>query len=314
MKNILLLVAFLATTLTVSAQYEAVFSHYNVSPILVNPSFAGYDESHRLQLNLRNQWTGFTNAPTTYAVSYNGPIGKTLGLGVGVLSESIANITRYRFQLNYAFRYTIKDVKLAAGFSTEFQKFQLANSVLNNRLYEPGDFAITDAIDGRDIFDASVGIYARIKDATFIGFAIPNLISERLADIGGTPTNDGRQFIFNFGHEFNLETYNVKIEPSLMVRKIQNVPILIDFNLIGKFLDERLHAGLTYRAGTGGAVGIMLGTQVSNINIFYSYEVFFGQFQQFNSGTHEVTVAFDFGGEKNKNNTSFNRDANRYRK
>ncbi|MFK7937101.1 MAG: type IX secretion system membrane protein PorP/SprF [Saprospiraceae bacterium] len=311
MKNIILLIAFLATAFSASAQYEAVFSHYNVSPILVNPSFAGYEESHRLQLNLRNQWTGFTNAPTTYAVSYNGPIGKTLGLGVGVLSESIANITRYRFQLNYAFRYEIQDVKVAAGFSTEFQKFQLANSILENRLYQPGDFAITDAVDGRDVFDASVGVYARIKDATFIGFAIPNLISERLADIGGLPTaNDGRQFIFNFGHEFDLEAYNVKIEPSLMVRKVQNVPILIDFNLIGKFLDERLHAGLTYRAGTGGAVGIMLGTQVSNINIFYSYEVFFGAFQQFNSGTHEVTVAFDFGGNKE---TRFDRNTNNYR-
>ncbi|MEL7022039.1 MAG: type IX secretion system membrane protein PorP/SprF, partial [Bacteroidota bacterium] len=75
MKNIILLFLFLATTFTVSAQYEAVYSHYNVSPVLINPSLAGYKESHRLQLNLRNQWTSFPGAPTTYAVSYNGPIG-----------------------------------------------------------------------------------------------------------------------------------------------------------------------------------------------------------------------------------------------
>lgn len=296
MKNIILLFLFLATTFTVSAQYEAVYSHYNVSPVLINPSLAGYKESHRLQLNLRNQWTSFPGAPTTYAVSYNGPIGRTLGLGIGVLSESIAQITRYRFQLNYAFRYDLETVKVAAGFSTEFQKFQLSNAVAENRLYQPGDFKIIDGIEGRDGFDASVGLYARIKDATFIGFSIPNLISERLADIGApTLSDNSRQFIFNFGHEFNLQTYNVKIEPSLMVRKIQNVPILIDFNLIGKFLEEQFHAGILYRAGTEGIVGIMLGTQVSNINIFYSYEVAFGRFQKFNSGTHEVTVAFDFG-------------------
>lgn len=311
MKNFILLIAFLATAWTASAQYEAVFSHYHINPILVNPSLAGFNDAHRLQLNLRNQWTGFTNAPTTYAVSYNGPIGKTLGLGVGVLSESIAQITRYRFQLNYAFRYQIQDVKIAAGFSTEFQKFQLANSVTDNRLYEDGDFKITDVVDGRNVFDASVGIYARIKDATFIGLAIPNLVSERLTQIAGSPTIDNsRQFIFNVGHEFNLETYNVKIEPSLMVRKIQNVPILIDFNLIGKFLDDRFNAGLTYRTGPGDAIAILLGTKVSNINVFYSYEVFFGGFQRYNSGTHEVTVAFDFGGEKAER---FDRGNNNYR-
>lgn len=307
MKNLILLIIFLCTASFAQAQYEAAFNHYHVSPILINPSVAGFQDVHQLQMNLRNHWTGFPNNPKTYAVSYNGPIGKTLGLGVGILSESIAQITRYRFQLNYAFRYEIKDVKFAAGFSTEFQNLRIANSVLDNRLTDAGDILILDAVETNSYFDASVGLYARIKDATFIGITLPNLIRAKLDDIAGAQEQTSSQYlIFHIGNEFDLETYNVKIEPSLLIRRIRDVPLQIDFNVIGKFLDDRFNAGLSYHAGAGGAVSVLLGTKVSTINIFYSYQVSFQQSQQYHSGSHEITVAFGFGEKEQR----FNRNSN----
>ena len=42
-----------------TAQDEAVFTHYHINPILINPAHAGFTELHHIQMNLRNQWAGF---------------------------------------------------------------------------------------------------------------------------------------------------------------------------------------------------------------------------------------------------------------
>lgn len=305
MKKLFTFILFVFALVRASAQDEAVFTHYYINPILINPAYAGFDETHRLQMNLRNQWTGFPGAPATYMVGYNGPIGKTLGVGAGVLSENIAQLTRFRVNLNYAFRYHVNDFKFSAGFSTEFQQMRLANSVLDQSdpLYDQGDFLVEEAVDGISIFDAALGFYGSVSDATYFGLSFPNLIRARLDEIEtGTDTRSSffQFYIFNLGHRFIFEEYGFKLEPSLMMRKIRNVPFQVDFNLLSSFMDDKVQAGLTYRLGTGGAFGLLLGTRISALSAYYSYDVAFSNFQQYNNGSHEVTVAFDIGRRKDK--------------
>ncbi len=106
------------------AQDEAIFMHYTVSPILINPGAAGFDEKYNLQFNARMQWSGFEDAPRTIAARYNGPLGRTFGLGIGVWSERAAQLSRSKLQLDYAFRYPINDDwNLSFGFFAEDQLF-----------------------------------------------------------------------------------------------------------------------------------------------------------------------------------------------
>jgi type IX secretion system PorP/SprF family membrane protein len=303
MKNIftLLLIAF--GFQCALAQDEAIFNHYQINPILINPSLAGFGETHHLQMNLRNQWVGFPGAPATYMVSYNGPIGKTLGIGIGALSENVAQVTRFKFLMNYAFRYQINDLKFAAGFSTELQRIQLASSVKDQgeNLYQPGDFIIENAIDGVRLFDASLGLFGQFRETTYFGLSFPNLVQARLDDIvtsDEAKTEFFRYYIFHLGHKFMFDDYNFKLEPSIMIRKIRNTPFQVDFNLLTGFLNDQVQAGVSYRSGTGGAIGIILGTRISALSAYYSYDVSFQRFQQYNGGSHEVTVAFDFKAKK----------------
>ncbi|MCP4120664.1 MAG: type IX secretion system membrane protein PorP/SprF [Bacteroidetes bacterium] len=296
MKKLILFIALVGTISMLSAQNEAVFSHYYISPILINPSVAGFYESHNMQLNVRSQWSGFPEAPVTYNLMYNGPIGKTLGVGLGVFSENIASISRQKIQLNYAFRYTVKEVKFTAGFSTEFQQMKLTNTILNDDIYDLGDLILEDALEGVNIFDASLGFYGTFKDRTFVGLSFPNLVRARLDDIGGSDDQSSflQYFMFNIGHQFDVDNLNFTVEPSLMLRKIRNVPFQMDFNVKAGFLEEKLIAGLSYRSGVGGAMGVLLGTRIEFFNVYYSYDVSFQRFQKFNAGSHEVTVAFQF--------------------
>ncbi len=303
MKKFFLLFIILVISKTAFSQEQAaVFSHYHISPILVSPAVAGFDENHQIQMNIRSQWTGFPGAPKSYGIGYNGPIGKTLGVGVGLMSESLGNQNRYRLQLNYALRVAFKDVKLAAGFSTEFHTVRLAESVLSNPLYEAGDVIVEDAVDGNRLFDAALGFWAGFKEKTYLGITFQNLIIAKIGEIeSGEP--EGSFFgypIVNFGHEFEVEQYNFKIEPSIMLQRVKDKAFQADFNVKGSFIDDKLIAGVSYRAGLGGAVGLLLGTNVDVFRLYYSYDVSFQNVQQYNGGTHEVTIAFSFDGGKKR--------------
>jgi type IX secretion system PorP/SprF family membrane protein len=294
MKKIFLLIACLYILQSAHAQDEAIFSHYNINPVMINPAAAGFDETQSIFGSLRASWSGFPGAPKTYGVVYNGPIGNTFGLGAGLYAENAAQMTRLRGILNYAFRFSIKeDIKLAAGFSTEFQQMQLDNSVLGTDFFEAGDKIVEDAVNGLNVFDASLGIYGTYLENTFFGFSFANLVRSRLDDIAGTSTRSFFQFYtFYVGHKIEIEELNFTLEPSIMMRQIRDVPYQFDFNIKAGFLQDQLITGLSYRSLGEGALGILLGTKLSALEIYYTFDISFQEFQQYNAGSHEVTLAF----------------------
>jgi type IX secretion system PorP/SprF family membrane protein len=301
MKKLTLLISFLVFTLALSAQYEAVFNHYNLgngSRNLINPAAAGFDGVAQLQFNLRAQWTGFEDAPKTYGALFNTPIGKAFGLGLGVYSEQAAQLQNLRLFLNYAFRFNVgEEWKTSAGFSTEFQQMTLNNDVLTGPLLQVGDQLIDDFLAGKGVFDASVGIYGTFRDNTFGGLSINNLVRNRLDDItsGEARSSVLKFYTFAFGHKFDLYDLNLTLEPSLVIRQVLMGPeSLVDINLKAGFLDEQLIAGLSYRGGGANTLAILLGTRLSGFHLYYSYDVSFNRFQDYSVGSHEVTVAFSF--------------------
>ncbi len=290
-----LVVFFCLSANGLRAQDRAIFNQYYLTPILVNPSLAGFTEQHNLTFHVKNQWTGFPGAPFSYAANYEGPIGKTLGVGLNILSDNAASMNRLRVQLNYAFRYELKNIKLAGGFSTEFETMKVAASALNNPFVEPGDEVLSTYTSGLRLFDAALGFSMRYKERTFAGLVFPNLVVTRLNDI---ETNGGqgglfKYVIFQLGHEFEVVKYNFTVEPSILVRQVLNAPFGMDFNLKAGFLEKRLIAGITYRSGLGGAVGLLLGTELPSVHFYYSYDLSFQPFQQYSAGSHEVTVGFN---------------------
>ncbi len=296
MKKIILLLSFFGLCQLASAQDEAIFSHYNIMPVLINPSAAGFGDMHQFQLNARAQWSGFVDAPQTYSAQYNGPLGDNFGIGLGVLTETAAHMMRLRAHLNYAFRFEVSEaVKLSAGFSTEYQQVRLDNGVAASTFFQEGDRIIEDFMDGRGVFDASIGVFSSFNENTKVGLAFTNLVRSRLSNVSGQGNNEPilKYYTFYAAHNFLVEDLNFTLEPSLMVRNVRDVPSQVDINLKASFLDESLTTGLSYRSL--GALGLLLGTKLSNFAFYYSYDLFFQDFQQYNDGSHEVTVVLSFG-------------------
>jgi len=218
MKKILLLILSLPVFHFLQAQDEAIFTNYHITPVLINPAAAGFEDYYQLQFNARAQWTGFPDAPQTFAAQINGPVANAFGAGLGVSTETAAQMTRLKGQLNWAFKFDAgENFRMAAGFSASYQQIMLDNSVLNSPFIQPGDNIVDENLDGVRDFDASVGIYGKVRESTRMGLAFTNLIQSRLDEMADETNQTGLQYYtFFFGHEFDILDLNFKLEPSIM--------------------------------------------------------------------------------------------------
>ncbi len=311
MKKLILIVvtAFIANYSF--GQDEAIYSHTFVNSALINPATVGADrEHHNVFMNVRAAFTSFPETPKTYALSYNGPIGKQIGLGAMVFTENVADISRFRAQLAYSMGFKVKDLVLRAGISLQYNRLSISNAITTGDFYQAGDDVIDRAMDGEKVFDTSLGLHATYKGIFHFGYTAPNLIRTVLDDIEGLDEGGNfKYYIFHAGADFALNDYKIKIKPSVVYKNIRNVDPHIDVNLIASFLKEQLITGVTFRSGTGSTVGFVLGTKYNTVRFIYSYDVYMDDFQKYNGGSHEITVGFAF----NRGNGKFDR-SKKYRK
>lgn len=317
---LLLLISMMAVGVS-TAQNQTFFSHYQVAPIIANPAFAGFNLESQVLFNARAQWTGFPDAPQSIGAQFHTNLGETFGIGVAAFSESAARLTRSEAKLNFAFRIPLSDFNkntLSIGLSTAFQQQSIGSNTLFENFYQLGDNIIEGAANGRNIFDASFGLFGRFhltpneQEFLYAGLTLTNLVQARLDDISNnqpTTTEEGgflQHYLFMAGYRFipGGDANTFYIEPSLMLRQIPNAPFQADINVRAGFGGDVLVAGLSYRSTR--AIGVLLGTDFGNVNnnrnrnsglkLFYTFDLSTQEFQSYNSGSHEITLAFGFGG------------------
>ncbi len=295
MKNSLLVIFFLvAVAAKMSAQDEATFNHYVVNPVLVNPAFTGNDDKFHVYGHYRTQWTGFTNAPQTYALSVNGPLADKVGIGGMILSEHFGLTNRLRGQLSYAYHYKSEKQGFQAGFgfSTEFQRTSLDNSVLTNGFYDAADRVVEESTKNVSIFDAAVGAYAVFNNKITVHVASPNLIRARLGQISDTAKTQSsflRQVVLGLMYKSVLSD-KLTIEPSIQIRRAYQAPFEVEMNIMARFMQDRFSAGTFFRPGSSGAMGLTMGIKESFFQIYYSYSASIAEFKSYSQQGHEITL------------------------
>lgn len=277
------------------SQEQAVYSQYQVFPVLINPGYTGFEDNHQLIANARSTWTGFPGKPTDYTLMYNGPVTDKLALGAGVFSEQIGDLSTFKLQLNYAFRFKIQKAQIGLGLSTEFIRKQASSELLSDPLVDRNDGTLEGLVDGQQIFDASIGTHILYDERLFVGLTLPNTIRTRLDEVPVDDQSTGgnlfQHYVFQLGYIADVASQNFKIVPSLTMRKFRDTPYQIDLNVQARFLEDKLIAGVTYRPSSEGTAVFLIGTKFKQFQFFYSYDVAFSNFQQYNGGSHEISVA-----------------------
>ena len=297
-KRITVIVAFVLFTVSVKAQQDPQYTQYMYNMNIVNPAYAGSYDALSLNFLARSQWVGIDGAPQTLTFGAHSPVGKNVGLGLSIIVDKIGPVEEQN--LYGDFSYTLKiseEANLALGLKAGFTFFNICVPCLKTT--DPDDDAFINENANKVLPNVGFGAFYYTKKF-YAGLSIPNLLQTfHFEKDGGQITRAGerKHFFLTSGYVFDLNE-DIKLKPSMMVKAAEGAPLSVDFS--GNVLfSEKFELGLSYRLDE--SVSALINVRArKNLRIGYAYDYTLTNLGNFNSGSHEIFVLFNFDFERNK--------------
>lgn len=297
LKYILLLLILLGAFVA-KAQQETMYNMYMNQLLTMNPAYAGAKGVTSAAMLVREQLVGFKGHPSTQTISVHSPLSDQTGIGGSIEVDRIGDvgaITRTTLSGDYSYTITYPGQRyLALGLKIGTTSYYATTSAVDvGSLGDMNDPQFLNDVKRPFLPNAGVGVYFSTPDY-YLGFSTPKLISNRITvkDVEtGTVSREEFHAFFMGGYVFDINRI-VKFKPYFMVRMAMNSPMTID--LTAQFvLIDRLWIGATYRVQN--SVGGLMQVQATDqLKIGYSYDLMTTEVGQYNKGTHEVFLSFDF--------------------
>ncbi|MBK9270856.1 MAG: PorP/SprF family type IX secretion system membrane protein [Saprospiraceae bacterium] len=276
----------------------AVYNHYTLNPFLINPAHSGFDKTNRLLLNFRSQWAGFDDSPKGITLGINGSPATNMGLSGLVYNENFGVANRFNGQVNYAYHFKVSEMhKFSLGLGGTYIQYSLDNRTITDPNHQSPDPIINRAVNGLNYFGADFGFWGEFNKKIRVGITLPQFALVRLDnEVRAKDSVSNVNFIGFLGGVWDIPSYRLTIEPSVCVRKISDVPFGTDLNVLFKMLEDRLTGGFTYSFGPSDSrVSFLVGVRIEQLRFYYSYDQTYQTFQNYNGGSHELTLSFDLG-------------------
>lgn len=269
-----------------------LYTQAQLNPQLINPGAYGANSKHEIIVNYRDKWAGIDGSPSTITLSYNGAVGNRLGLGVNVLRDKFGVLETTKGAIGLSYSIVSETNQFGIGISAEYIKHGLSGFGNAN----PADPNIIRGLEGVEYFDASFGIYGIFMKRMTYGLVIPSAISSRITESPSKIEDREVGVILQFGYKLDIQK-DITFNPGLIMKKLANVPTHLDLNFNFGFLQDKLVAGLNYTIGADKRLGFLIGTKLDKLNFYYSYNTSSHLIQDYNNGSHEVTLGVSFGGK-----------------
>jgi len=251
------------------AQVESMNSIYPISPGMLFPALSGSDTTSSITAFSRHQWFGFKGAPTTYGVHYSGKVQKNIGVGIIAMHDQAGPIKNNLLAGDYGYRLRFsRKVSILGGIRVGVFNHTIAFRDL--QVIHDGDPNLQQNYTTG--FQLNAGWSAALEIGTFfIAFSEPRVRRIKFLDDSGNTSNfiDAANYYAMSGYRW--ETENLDIEPSILVRMAQNIPVSSDFNLTLRYR-KVIDLSMIYRTKSsyGARVGILTGKK---LYFTYLYEV-----------------------------------------
>lgn len=269
------------------AQQQAVYSNFLMNQYFYNPAIAGSKNVHIANVQYRNQWVGFEDAPVNYTANLYGSFknnGKN-GYGISLTNEKSGLMTSTGVYVDYAQQFKLSEkLKIGLGIRPGYVQYRV-------RLYDAivadqGDEVVTGSVYSANAFDVNTG-FNLYSDKFFLMGSVQHLLGEQ---IKFTSYNSNLAFHYNVigGYNFLLKK-KIEIQPSVMVKYVKPVPVQYSVILKTTF-NNKFWFGLIYRSDD--ALGLSLGYWIKErFNLAYGYDYSLSPIRKYNSGSHEVGLS-----------------------
>jgi len=314
--KIIIPIAILAVMPTVYGQQFPMYSQYVMNGFLLNPSYAGSDGYSTFGLTVREQWMGMTDAPGTYAATFQTRLlknsyisrattvrkkisrptkGGRVGVGGYIFADRNGIMKRTGLQAAYAYHINMRNYKqLSFGLSlTAYQYFvDMDGAVMPEGV-------VDDLLNNYDqvvyIPDANFGVSYATRNY-YIGYSMTNLFRGILM-LGNEGQNANSQLGYYFltgGYKFAIPDYELIIEPSAMLKSSDMFLKAFQMDITTRvYYKEDYWLGLSYR--TNDAIIALAGFKVDRFYIGYAVDIPLTDIRSHTFGSHEITVQAKFG-------------------
>ncbi len=281
------------------SQQDPLYTQYMFNKLAINPGYAGTRDVLSLMVMSRHQWVGFIGAPSTQTFTANSPIAnKNIGLGFSVIYDKLGPTRQTGTYLDYSFQIKItKNSKLSLGLKGGGNFYQLDMAELK-RLTPYDDPAYTENIN-KFLPNFGIGVYY-YSNIFYLAVSVPKLLENKLENNQVETYQGGkevRHYYLMSGGVINISR-NVIFKPSTMARLTAAAPFSLDLNANFLFY-EKIWIGAMYRIS--GSFGALVQFQFTpQFSIGYSYDMNTSELQNYNNGTHEIMLNYEFNFKKNR--------------
>lgn len=304
------------------SQQEPQYTQYMYNKLPINAGYTGSREVLSIRALYRNQWAGIEGAPQTTTFSIHSPLKKeSSAIGFYMVNDRLGVTNQTWFDASYAYRVNLgKGVKLSIGLNAGILWYK---SNLTELRIENGSDAVFQQNVSRILPDVGAGLYLYHKYFYF-GASVPNFIKGDLHEkstIEQYANENTGSFLsaHRTPHMFVMAGGVIpagkvlKLRPQIKYRYIANaeqrIPHEFDFNL-SLLLMDRVNIGGSYRTSfhnkkTGltnsdSFDALLEVWPTKQLLIGFAYDYTLTKLGDYNHGSYEVILGYDFGFEKKR--------------
>ncbi|MDT0607857.1 PorP/SprF family type IX secretion system membrane protein [Croceitalea rosinachiae] len=304
-KFIFIIAVIFGVTKSVTAQQDPQYTQYMLNTIVVNPAFAGAGNVLSVSALHRSQWIGLDGAPVTQTFSIQSPISERFGGGLSIVNDNIGDGTVQETYFDVALSYTIptsQEGNLAFGLNVggDFLNVDFTN------LTNFGVEANLPNIDNKFSPNAGLGVYY-YQERFYAGLSVPNLLETEHFDnsSGGTSflAKDRMNYYLISGYRFDINR-DLVLQPGFLLKAVSGGPVQLDLTANLTF-NDKFSVGAAYRLNS--AVSALFGVKFADkflLGLAYDFETTALGSTQFNDGSFEVFLRYDFINRLNRRNVT----------
>ena len=301
MKKVLgsIIFRFFAITM-LHAQQDAQYTNYMYNTMNINPAYAGSRGNLSVFGLHRTQWVGLDGAPTTNTFAIHSPIRESnVGVGLSFMNDVIGPSDESTISADFSYTINTSDTyKLAFGLRATAHLLNVDFSKLH--IYNQGDALAQYNIDNRFSPNFGAGAYWYSQN-TYIGISIPNMLETQHFDktqVAYSATSvpyERMHYHIIGGKVFDINS-DIQFKPAFLAKIVEGAPLQLDLSANFMF-QEKFTLGAAYRWDA--AMSALAGFQVNdNWFIGYGYDAEVTKLANYNSGSHELFLRYEFSRKK----------------
>lgn len=284
-----------------------VFTQYLAdNPFVVSPTFAGIGDNLRIRANGLTQWVGIKDAPDNQSLYADIRILDRSGVGISLYNDKNGYTKQTGAKVSFAHHLILDYYSkqyLSFGISYNINTFKIDidqfRPTYENPLPDPG------ISDNRSISNNNFDVGALYRNKAFyFSFNASNILNKPIDKFDGVEPNLLRNYQIYTGYVFKgKENNRIEFEPSVYYQlfegdKRSSTDLNFKFRQYNRY-EDYYWIGVSYRFLNDQAlkplmIGPMVGFRRYDFYFGYSYQASLNQIGAYNSGTHVVTIGFDF--------------------